>query len=222
MKTKIILFTSIFILMIGSVFLWREDSLKHIFSPNLQKPPTYTSNINTTQPERLSPSLTPVLTISPSLSLGWKTFNYNFPDYNPNFSIDYPANWETLIDYESSGGNDVRLSKGTRKIEFDTTVIGEHPHEEVLRSFLTNFNSYGFNFKVELIKEESLKSGGFPQSVPYSIYKLSNTSEPSINYAIIAQPYHMEYGKGFLLIWDRSGEDLELITEMLESLKVIP
>lgn len=163
-------------------------------------------------------------TVQATPAQSWKTFNYDFAGFEPKFSINYPADWEVLIDYESSGGNDVRLFKDNRRIEFDATIAGipPHDHQEILQAFVTNFGSHEFNYTVTLIESGNLITGHFTKNPPYSIYRLTNNTDNSVSHAIIVDPYQLDGYLGSLFIWDRSGQDLQLIKEMLGSLKVIP
>ncbi len=164
-----------------------------------------------------TPSITPT-----TQTQVWETFNYDFIDFEPKFSIDYPADWEALIDYESSGGNDVRLFKNGKSIHFDASALGSYPPEEILKFFVTNGGSYDFEFTTTLLNTGYLDTDSFPDNAPYSIFRLNHNTNELVNYAIIAQPYTLTGSKGYLFIWDQSGQDLQLIKEMLESLKVIP
>lgn len=185
--------------------------------------PPFPSPTNESALTSLSPTFD--ITVSPSFPVReWETLNYDFADFEPKFSIDYPADWKALIDYESSGGNDVRLSKEDRQIEFDATVVGvpTHNHEDALQAFVTNFGSREFSYKVSLHESGNLMVGNFKDHPNYSIYKLTNSMDNSVSYAIIVDPYHLDGHLGSLFIWEKSGQDLELIKQMLMSVKVIP
>lgn len=221
MKKKIVLlaFLIIPIVLVVVYFLSRNSSTNTMF-------PSYTPTPSATPSSATNPPSTVVeITSSSSPSTNkqsWATFNYNFTNFNPKFSIDYPSDWDTHINYEASGQDDIILTNSRDTIHIDATIPGvpSEDHIEILKVFLTNFGSKKFDYTPELLEQSTLEGSKFTSQVPYSVFKLVSNSQ-NIEYAIIAQPYTLDNSKGYVFIWDKTGNNLELIKEILNSLKPI-
>lgn len=148
----------------------------------------------------------------------WETLVYDFEQFNPTFSVNYPGDWDALIDLESSGGSDLRLSKDKRNIEVDATGYADIPFEDVMISYVTNFGSLPFDYTFEQIDKGSM-SNGSNNSIEYEIFKLQNNESGTYSFVIIAEVFEIYDGPGYLFIWDKTGQDLELIKEILSTVK---
>jgi len=159
-------------------------------------------------------------------TMEWTSLRYDFiPTINPEFLIKYPSDWEDELHLGEPGGADLILKQKGSVMEVNFTGIDDYPYELIIQQVATNFGSYEFSYELEkveagYISDNELIKAETQGAIEYELWRLIDNSK-EISYMALAKPAFVGEGQGWLSIWDKSGENREVVKKILASVTVI-